>query len=81
MGSLSFADGRHANVVLVGPRQNTKAATLVLPAEAGEGVRTLPLVEGLDLLHPETVIDVVCMQERVFGQAGLEPPPELGEPS
>jgi len=81
VGNLSLLDGRQANVVLVGPRENPKGATLVLPAEGGGPVRALPLAEGIELLHPETVIDIICMQERVYGETDLESPFEPSEPS
>ena len=74
MGTLSLRDGRQANVVLIGPRENPKGATLVVPGEAGAEARALPLSECLDMLHAESAIDIVCMQERVYGGRDLPSP-------
>jgi hypothetical protein len=81
VGTLSLQDGRAANVVLIGPRENPRGATLVLPGEGGGPVRAVPLAQGLGLLHPQTVIDIICMQERLYGKSNLTPPVELGESS
>ena len=70
---MTLIDGRPASVVLAGPRHNPKAAALVLP-EAGSQVRTAPLHEKLELLLPDALISILCMQERAFGASGLPPP-------
>lgn len=81
VGRVSYQDGRPGNVVLVGPRANPKGATLVLPPEGGGQLKTLPLREGVSLLHPATVVEIICMQERVFGESGLMSPFEASEES
>lgn len=73
MGRVLFQDGRAGSVVLVGSRKNPKGAVVVMPADNGGAVRTLPLPEALDALHPATVVDVLATQERVFGKSGLQP--------
>jgi len=74
VGVVALLDGRRGNVVLAGSRGNSKGAILVLPDSGGE-VTSVPLAEGLDLLAAPTVVDILCMQERAFGDSGLEPPP------
>ena len=76
MGSLCLVDGRRANVVLVGARDNPKGAVLVLPGESAGQVQTQPLQLALPLLDPDFALSVLCMQERVFGTSGLKPPSE-----
>lgn len=75
MGTLQLSDGRAANVVLVGSRQNAKGAVLLVPGIQGQ-VETFPLSSGLDVLHPQHVIDILLLQERAFGLTGLVPPKE-----
>ena len=73
MGAVPFTNGQEGSVVLVGPRENPKGATVVF--RGGEDkLESVPFLEALELLHPEAVIDAVCMQERVFGNRGLESP-------
>ena len=74
VGNLTLLRGRVCNVVLVGNAQNAKGATLVLPGEGGRGPKTVLLSAGHDLLHPRCVIDILCMQERFFGNRGLPVP-------
>lgn len=81
VGRLTYADGRPGNVVLVGPKENPKGATLVLPPEGGGALKTLSLAEGLALLRPGAAVDIICMQERVFGTTGLEAPFAAGTSS
>lgn len=77
---MSLVDGRRANVVLVGSRQNVKGAVLVAPEEGGT-VQTMPLASGVHLLHPAHLLEVLCMQERAFGANGVPPLPEsAGKP-
>jgi len=68
-----FADGRAGSVVLVGSRNNAKGAVVIMPADNGGAVKTIPLAEALDAFHPATVVDIVAMQERAFGNSGLQP--------
>ena len=81
MGVVSLVDGGWGNVVLVGSRQNPKGAVLILPEEGGKQTSTMPLREGLTLLHTSSVIDILCMQERTFGTSNLPPPAEPAENS
>lgn len=75
---MSLVDGRKGNVVIVGPRENPRGVALILPAsEAGQKPETVFLAEGAELLSAEQTIDIRCMQERLHGLSGLEPPPEL----
>lgn len=74
VGSLSLVDGRQANVVCVGSRENPKGAVLVLPEEETGQVQTMQLSSGLERLYPCHVLEVLCMQERAFGKSGLHPP-------
>ncbi len=70
-------DGRIGKVVLVGPRAAPKGAVLVLTSADGSSVETRPLAGQWTLLAPDQVIDVLCMQERVFGGGRLAPPDAL----
>lgn len=77
MGVLTLPDGRVCNVVLVGARQNPKGAAVVLPGEGGAGPQTMMLAGALTLFHPRQLTDILCTQERVFGQSNLPPPGEV----
>lgn len=81
VGVLSLLDGQAANIVLVGTRDNPKGAMLVLAAAAGGKMQAMPLAQGLARLHPEAVIDALCMQERAYGSSEFLSPPEFGNPS
>lgn len=76
MGLLNLTDERRGNVVVVGARQNPKGAVLVLPGESDGQVQTFALSDAVGLMHPSQVIDILCIQERAFGQSGLTPPCE-----
>jgi len=78
---VSFLDGARGNVVLAGGRSNPKGAILVLPGDRAGKVKTVAFADGLHLLSSAAIVDVLCMQERAFGDSGLTPPPETpGEP-
>ncbi len=77
VGTLTLTDGRKGNVVLVGARTNPKGAALVLPGESGDSPKTVLLKDGLGWVHPEQVLELLCMQERSFGTAGLPVPTGL----
>ena len=62
--------------MLVGARSNPKAAVLVVPAQEAGKIQTIPLSAGLDSLHPQTLVDILSMQERIFGKSGLTLPLE-----
>ena len=67
-------------MVLVGARDNSKGAVLVLPGEGTGQVQALPLQSGWAWLQPGQALDVLCMQERIFGKSGLAPPKETANP-
>lgn len=73
---VELADGRHGNVVLVGPRSNPKGAAVVLAGERTDAVETLSIEHAAPLLPPRAVVDILCMQERVFGGTAVLGPPE-----
>ena len=66
-------DGRGANAAIVGGRANPKGAVIIAVAASG-APEALPLGEALELLTPDFVVDIVCMQERLHGEHGLERP-------
>jgi len=76
IGELHLLDGRSAYVVLVGPRNAHTGAVLVLAGKSESERKTAFLDESVHLLHPLQVVDVLCLQERAFGDKGL-PLPEL----
>lgn len=76
IGELHLLDGRSAYVVLVGPRNAHTGAVLVLTGNSESERETAFLDASFDLLHPQQVVDVLCVQERAFGDMGL-PLPEL----
>ncbi|MFP4500968.1 MAG: hypothetical protein ACLFTT_08210 [Candidatus Hydrogenedentota bacterium] len=80
VGTLTLTDGRKGNVVLVGARTNPKGAALVLPGESGEAPMTVMLKDGLDRMYPQQMLELLCMQERSFGTAGLPAPTGLDAP-
>ncbi|MCX5769250.1 MAG: hypothetical protein NTZ09_03090 [Candidatus Hydrogenedentes bacterium] len=73
MGRVTFLDGRVGSVVLVGPRSNPKGAMAVLPGDSAGAVKTLPLPQVMDSLQPATLVEVLAVQERAFGNSGLQP--------
>lgn len=75
VGTLNLSDGRKATVVLVGARSNHNGAALVIASGGGsDSVSTVPVSECLPLLSAQQVVDVFMMQERVFGNSGLNSP-------
>jgi len=77
VGALTLSDGRLCNVVLAGARQNPKGAALVLAGAAGTAPQTVMLADAHNLFHPKQLIDVLCMQERIFGKSNLPPPGDV----
>lgn len=78
VAQIALKDGRRATVVVVGDTSNPNGAALVLPGEDGASPQHMPLREGQGLFNPWVVIEILCMQERVFGTHGL-PVPEFQE--
>lgn len=79
VAAVSLTDGRQANAVIVGPRDNPRGAALVLPAEDGSEAEMVLLSQGAALIDAQQMVDIICMQERLHGSSGLTPPPELAE--
>ncbi len=78
IGAITYQDGRFGNVVLVGGVRNSKGAALVLPATNDDGKpQTMLLQAGSTLLHPMQLVEILCMQERIFGDRGLVAPEAL----
>lgn len=77
VGEVSYTDGQRGNVVLVGPRSNIKGAALLIPGDDPAKPSTRLFADSMDLLTPETALEVLCMQERMFGENGLPKPEGL----
>lgn len=73
VGEVRLTTGVAARVVVVGPRQNPKGAVLVIAGGAGD-LQTQPLYEQPDFIAPQQLAEVLCMQERLFGEQKLPPP-------
>lgn len=76
VGQLTLSDGVRGNVVLVGEPQNEKGAVLMTAGPDGSRQVVL-LASVIGRLHPQDVVDILCMQERCFGKRGLLPPEDL----
>lgn len=50
---------------------------MIVPNKDTGSAEAIPLLEGVDLVGPELMIDILCMQERLHGSGGLEPPADL----
>ena len=61
-------------VVIVGARDNPKNAVILSSSGGGGALQKVPVSDSLDRLSPEQVVDIMCMQERVYGSGGLEAP-------
>lgn len=79
VGPLQLTNGQRATVVLVGARDNPRGAALVMPAGAEAKPTPHPLQDQLDLVPQIALIEILCQQERAFGNAGLLPPSEADE--
>lgn len=73
VGALRFTDGRSARLVLVGPRDHPKGAMLVV-ATTPEAADVIPFSDALTFLYAQQIIESLCMQERVFGDSGVDAP-------
>ena len=74
VASLTLSDGRPASVTLSGPRDDPNGAIVALPSQGSDGPQTVMLGDFLDRLAPEKTIELLCIQERVFGSSQLEAP-------
>lgn len=77
VGQVTLKDGRQGGIVLVAPRNNAKGATIVLPAASGGKPDMVAFMEGMAHLRPADVVQILAMQERLFGSAGLPRPKGL----
>ena len=62
-----------ARVVLVGPRAAPKGAVLVCAGEDGQLVTT-PFYDCVSRVPAPQLVQVICMQERQFGDSSLPAP-------
>jgi hypothetical protein len=74
VGVLTLPSGRPARIVLMGPRSNPKGAMVVIPSVTDAKPEVLPLADAAELLSAQQIIDVACVQERIYGDTGLTPP-------
>lgn len=79
MGPVNLIDGRRGTAVLVASRRNHKGAVILVPRAADADPEPVPFSNAIELLSTQHIIDIVCMQERLFGDGGLKPPPELAQ--
>jgi hypothetical protein len=77
VGAVTLTNGRGGKAVIVAARDNPKGAMLIAPGENPGEVRPVPLREHLDSLEPSALVEILCMQERVFGNAPLPPPDSI----
>ena len=68
--SIALVDGSAAKVVVVADRANPKGAQVVVAGDGGAAA-AVPISQLIDRLDPTTVLDVLCFQERVFGDGRL----------
>lgn len=67
VGSLQLNSGARGSVVLVGPASNPKGATLFIPGDDPKKPRTALLPAGSEQLSPGQYLEILCLQERGFG--------------
>ncbi|MCF6283946.1 MAG: hypothetical protein L3K26_01960 [Candidatus Hydrogenedentes bacterium] len=77
VGGLTLVGGNKGNVVLVGTASNPRGATLIVPGEDPKKPRTALLPAGCEQLLPCDFLDILCMQERGFGDRDFPEPGEL----
>lgn len=68
MGSLALKQGGKGSVIVVGPAGNPNGATLVMPGEDPKKPRTALLPAGCEFLTPGQYLEILCIQERGFGE-------------
>ncbi len=56
---------------------NPKGVALIVPSPDGGDPQTVLLRDGLGLVHPSVLIEILGMQERAFGERGLPAPDDL----
>jgi len=77
VGGLELAGGKRGNVVLVGPASNPKGATLIIPGDDPKRPQTTPLPAGCGHLSPDDFLDILCTQERGFGDRNFPAPGDI----
>ena len=72
VGALRLTDGRASKVAVVGSRETPKGAMIVCTnPEDAHSVETLSLGEAASLIHPCNIVEIMCLQERIYGNSGL----------
>jgi len=66
---IRLTDGCTGRVALVAGRDNPKGAIIIVANE--HAPVPAPLNTMLDVLQSADAIEIMCMQERVFGNSGL----------
>lgn len=74
VGAVTLPGGRAGKAVVVGPREHPKGAMIVYPDQQTGEVKKAPLTAFVEHLPPWELLEVYCMQERIFGGSGLNPP-------
>ncbi len=69
---VQLTDGRKGVVVLIGKYGKEQHAVIVFQKEGGER-EIIPIEKLLDFFTPEDLIDILCVQERVFGERRIIP--------
>ena len=70
--TVALVNGSPAKVVVVAERMNPKGAQVVLASTDGQPA-AVPISQALVQLDPTTVLDILCFQERAFGDGRLPP--------
>ena len=74
VGGLALAGGGRGNVILVGPACNPKGATIIIPGDDPKLPQTALLPAGSEKLSPGDYVEILCMQERGFGDRNFPAP-------
>ncbi len=69
---VQLKDGRKGVVVLIGKYGKEQHAVVVFQKEGTER-EIVPVEKLLDFFTPEDLIDILCVQERVFGERHIIP--------
>ena len=69
--------GGKGSIIVVGPANNPNGATLVTPGEDPKKPRTALLPAGCEQLTPGQYLEIICMQERAFGNHAFPAPSRL----
>ena len=74
VGDVLLTDGTPARVVLVGSRSTPKGAVLVTTGAQPGQLSTEPFYSSISRLPAAQLVEVICTQERQFGESALPPP-------